>query len=72
MKLFQESLELYKLPNLSYYEFLVKTVTFKTKRHQKLTHSFTHLSVGNKFVRVDQESDTGQTLNKLQFDKCSF
>lgn len=60
MKLFQESLELYKLPNLSNYKFLVKTVTLKTKRHQKLTHTFAHLSVGIKFVRVGQEGDTGR------------
>lgn len=72
MKLFQESLELYKLPNLSNYKFLVKTVTLKTKLHQKLTHSFTCVSVAIKFARVGQESDTGQTLKTLQFDQCSF
>lgn len=72
MKLFQESLEFYKLANLSNYKFLVKTVTLKTKRHQKLTHTFIRLSVVIQFVRVGQESNTGQTLKKLQFDKCSF
>lgn len=72
MKLFQEPLDLYKLPNLSNYKFLVKTVTLKTKRHQKMTHTFTRLSVGIQFVRVGQESNLGQTLKKLQFDKCSF